>query len=398
MSGTLAKPSSMRRSRSWPSRPYGVSSREVAKRAGVNYGLVHYYFETKTELLTQAVQRELQRYQEKFSNAGEWRARTLENPPSATMLRAIFHLSLEWDSLGAAVFKESPLSSGRMEHLLELYGDGTNELRLRAAYIASTCLQMGWLVLAPQQIAATGATPAEADYIRAFIEEVVYAILPLALDPTPDKPKRPRRRRRAPEQPDADASATDARHALLDATIELLAERGSYGVSPREVAKRAGVNYGLVHYYFETRTELLAQAMRREIAGYDAMATVDREWQPMLILDPPSSTTLRSFFHLVLDWENVADVFADFAPSIGVRLHVLREVYGDDVDETRLRAAYVASSCLQLGWLAMAPQQLAAANATPRQRAQIRDFIVEVDYAILPIALAPPVERVSRGT
>ena len=57
-----------------------------------------------------------------------------------------------------------------------------------------------------------------------------------------------------------------------------------------------------------------------------------------------------------------------------------------DVDELRLRAAYVASVCLQIGWLVLAPQQLAVTNASAEDEAAFRDFITEVDEAILEVA------------
>lgn len=48
---------------------------------------------------------------------------------------------------------------------------------------------------------------------------------------------------------------------LIDATIELVILQG-LNVSAREIAARANVNHGLVHTYFGSKEELLAQAMR----------------------------------------------------------------------------------------------------------------------------------------
>jgi AcrR family transcriptional regulator len=54
-----------------------------------------------------------------------------------------------------------------------------------------------------------------------------------------------------------------ARTALLDAAEELLIDVGYAGITTRKVAERAGVNHGLVHYYFGSIEELLFQAMER---------------------------------------------------------------------------------------------------------------------------------------
>jgi len=45
--------------------------------------------------------------------------------------------------------------------------------------------------------------------------------------------------------------------ALVEAARELFAERGPAAVSLRDVAKRAGVNHGLIHHYIGSRDDLL---------------------------------------------------------------------------------------------------------------------------------------------
>ena len=56
---------------------------------------------------------------------------------------------------------------------------------------------------------------------------------------------------------------TAAEEALLDAAERLLAEAGYAGVTTRRPAKEAGVNHGLVHYYFGSVENLLVQALER---------------------------------------------------------------------------------------------------------------------------------------
>ena len=51
--------------------------------------------------------------------------------------------------------------------------------------------------------------------------------------------------------------------ALFDAAERLLIEDGYAGLTTRRVAAEAGVNHGLVHYYFGSMEELLLQVLER---------------------------------------------------------------------------------------------------------------------------------------
>jgi len=59
------------------------------------------------------------------------------------------------------------------------------------------------------------------------------------------------------------AARAAAEEALLDAAERLLAEVGYAGVTTRGLAQEAGINHGLVHYYFESNENLLVQALER---------------------------------------------------------------------------------------------------------------------------------------
>jgi AcrR family transcriptional regulator len=61
----------------------------------------------------------------------------------------------------------------------------------------------------------------------------------------------------------AATSRETARIALLDAAERLLIDEGQAGITTRRLALEAGVNHGLVHYYFGSVEELLVQAMER---------------------------------------------------------------------------------------------------------------------------------------
>ena len=54
-----------------------------------------------------------------------------------------------------------------------------------------------------------------------------------------------------------------AEDALLDAAERLLVDVGYAGITTRRLADEAGVNHGLVHYYFGSNENLLVRALER---------------------------------------------------------------------------------------------------------------------------------------
>jgi AcrR family transcriptional regulator len=63
------------------------------------------------------------------------------------------------------------------------------------------------------------------------------------------------------------AGASDGRReaveALLDAAERLLVEQGYGAITTRKLAERAGINHGLVHYYFGSMEEVMVQVLER---------------------------------------------------------------------------------------------------------------------------------------
>src|SRR2546430_1224878 len=55
----------------------------------------------------------------------------------------------------------------------------------------------------------------------------------------------------------------DAEQALLDAAERLLVTVGYAGITTRILAKEAGLNHGLVHYYFGSMENLLLRTLER---------------------------------------------------------------------------------------------------------------------------------------
>jgi AcrR family transcriptional regulator len=63
------------------------------------------------------------------------------------------------------------------------------------------------------------------------------------------------------------SSRVAAEEALLDAAEGLLVDVGYAGITTRRLADEAGVNHGLVHYYFGSNENLLVRALERFTEG-----------------------------------------------------------------------------------------------------------------------------------
>ena len=74
------------------------------------------------------------------------------------------------------------------------------------------------------------------------------------------------------------AAAGDTSASILDAAEDLFSKHGFYGVTIREVAREAGVDTALVHYYFGSKRELFDAVFQRraELWNNERVAAVDR--------------------------------------------------------------------------------------------------------------------------
>jgi AcrR family transcriptional regulator len=92
-------------------------------------------------------------------------------------------------------------------------------------------------------------------------------------------------RRRVPAG--ASQARTRVTEALLDAAERLLVQQGYAGITSRALASEAGVNNGLVHYYFGSMEEVLVQVLERfterlivrQRAMYDGPGSFLEKWR-----------------------------------------------------------------------------------------------------------------------
>jgi AcrR family transcriptional regulator len=65
-------------------------------------------------------------------------------------------------------------------------------------------------------------------------------------------------------------SSNETRELILVAALKAFAERGFDGATTRQIAKSAGVNHGLIPYYFGTKPKLWRAAVDRAFAQLEA--------------------------------------------------------------------------------------------------------------------------------
>ena len=112
---------------------------------------------------------------------------------------------------------------------------------------------------------------------------------------------------------------TDRQALILEAVLSLLAKSGISGVSMRAVAREANVALGLVHYYNEDKTSLIAAALRRveqqdlAIVEPDPMLTPEDRVRAALrrVADPEFLTT--EYLALRLQLWALSQVHEEFA-------------------------------------------------------------------------------------
>lgn len=72
----------------------------------------------------------------------------------------------------------------------------------------------------------------------------------------------------------------DTHEMIMEATVWVLAEEGYRGLTLRKVADRAGKNRGLVHYYFESKDDLLRSLLDHVLEGTKRLVGIDEDADP----------------------------------------------------------------------------------------------------------------------
>jgi AcrR family transcriptional regulator len=172
---------------------------------------------------------------------------------------------------------------------------------------------------------------------------------------------------RAWEQPAVSGARQLATAALLDAAEQILYESGYAGVTTRAVAEAAGVNHGLVHYYFGSMDELLTQTLERfvdqladalEALYDDPTLSFAEKWRlgARFWVDEPTSRFPKILLELLaMGWNKpvlrarLTEVHARFRVIFERHFGQALREYGLDEDEFPLKVIVAAVTSFQLG-------------------------------------------------
>ncbi len=70
--------------------------------------------------------------------------------------------------------------------------------------------------------------------------------------------------------------SNETRDRIVIAARELFVQHGQHGVNMRELAERAGVNKGLLHYYFKTKESIFREVFQHQAGRLYAQASSRR--------------------------------------------------------------------------------------------------------------------------
>jgi len=168
-----------------------------------------------------------------------------------------------------------------------------------------------------------------------------------------------------PSDPPAKPTAVDKRQLILDAAIKVFARTGYHGSRVSDIAREAGIAYGLVYHYFRNKEEILDTIFQERWSGFlealEAIAAGPASTEDKLL---SVAALILNAFRLRGDWVKVL-VFeiqrtSRFARpeelrAVGRFFHILARILRDGQERGELRrdldpdvACYVFAGALDL--------------------------------------------------
>lgn len=118
------------------------------------------------------------------------------------------------------------------------------------------------------------------------------------------------------------------RNKILEATFKCVYERGAAAVTLRSIAEQAKVSQGLLHYYFKSKENLLAQFIEAALGNW---------------ADDLAKNMGRSYTSAEEKLEVFFKTGRDFAEKHGELLVVLQEIWSMSIRRPKLKKAFVES-------------------------------------------------------
>ncbi|NUU21622.1 MAG: helix-turn-helix transcriptional regulator [Streptomycetaceae bacterium] len=117
---------------------------------------------------------------------------------------------------------------------------------------------------------------------------------------------------------------------ILAAATELFHERSPASVSLREIARKAGVNYGLIHHYYGTKEAILAEVFRRSSdRGADVVSAAGDVEAVLGLLGQDPKAYARMLAWAILD-SDTSQVFTGPTPAVTRLRELIEEQWATD--------------------------------------------------------------------
>jgi AcrR family transcriptional regulator len=172
--------------------------------------------------------------------------------------------------------------------------------------------------------------------------------------------------------------------ALVAAATELFAAKGPARTSLREVAARAGVNYGLIHQYIGTKDDLLRLVVRQvSLQTADRVATADSVDALVEDLVRAGLTPyLRMLARELLDGREPAELVRR-SPAMAELVERLAVGGPPDTDRTEVAVRAVALMSLVSGWKLFGPFLQSAAGLDTMRADELAARLVDPALRLL---------------
>lgn len=160
---------------------------------------------------------------------------------------------------------------------------------------------------------------------------------------------------------------------LLLAAMDLLAEEGPRHLTVRAVAKRAGVNHGLIHHYFGGKDGLLLEAMRRLVREHHDYARShmmdDDVPEPLMLAG--DQRYLRALVRCVLDGADDL-VRVEFDEDLSVPRRAARRAVASAGETPATKARVMLAVAAEMGWVALEPFLFMVADVSAADADEVR--------------------------
>ncbi len=328
--------------------PSAVSGRRIATAAGVNYAQIHRHFGSKRELCRHV----LDRLSDAFV-ADAFPPGALVPTPGTVIRHDSFVRVLTQIQLDRATVDLRP-----EQPIIHRYCDGLRTLRpeltpdaVDTAVALSCAMQLGVSIHRTGLVRSVGLE----DAAELVDRELVLTIEQLHAGRGPFaggeiSPRTLRVRGPRPAAPSHATGRARAEERLVAAAVELLASRTPDSISGRQLASRAGVNYGLIHHYFGSASEVLAQASRH-IRDQYYTAEAGPGLLPGFFSMQAHPGYVRALTHVALDAKLA--LAGDHFPVVSAMLDRHRSRHGEPNPQQRCRYLQVAAA--QLAWSLFEP-------------------------------------------